>query len=264
MRHQVRAPAVSRLAILVVFGLLTTFLIQAERVLRSEPAERFPEASVHHGTGRNLTNVAPSPLGFTEQHVPLVSERERSGALGTRPVRLHGTVVLSDASERTFGRQGAPPGVLDPMRLGVSRESILRSVRVEVAETGVSATTDGTGHFFIDTTIPRRLTSVMLNIEGNLIIPQSGKPRVAVQLDSNADPVEKHVTIRVVPAVVARPTYQGKVITPRDLSNPEVRGEFLRQMEGALRPVLPPPEFAASPVSDSAELSRSMTGPAVE
>jgi hypothetical protein len=154
------------------------------------------------------------------------------------------------------------PAAVNPVRLGLEPDELWASLRIEVAESGESTHVTPPGSFWIETEVPSAARRVTLRFLSNMLMLQARTRDVRLHLQPGGDPVDLHVDVPMIPAVVARPMYHGRVITPDDLRDPAVQEEFLRQLSETVGRMPGPPAAAQSGFAgdDSGETGNQQDG----
>lgn len=155
----------------------------------------------------------------------------------TRQVMLHGRVQVRPPSAGDSGEGELPGQLINPDEASIER--MLESVEVKLRETGVTTRADSSGSFSLEISVDPDRKYVTLMVSSPFLVPEDRQLRRKVLLDSRNDTIEVHVPMS--PAVFAKPMYQGRVITPAQLSDPAVRDEFNRQMREIIQGLIPVP-----------------------
>jgi hypothetical protein len=102
--------------------------------------------------------------------------------------------------------------------------------------------------------VPVDATRLTLNLASNMMVmARNPANRLVIALTPSSEPAEIDIDVPMMRAVVAQPRYKGRVIRPQDLAKPEVRAEFVRQMNEINHAVLPPPDAVTADVTASIE-----------
>lgn len=157
-----------------------------------------------------------------------------------RLVRVRGRIVFREQVPDPAQAEDVPPP-LDPLVLGISEKSVLASLSVRLREGGASTTSDESGVFLLESELPIQTRKVTLQMTSNLLMLAAGGDRLVLRLEPGDHVVDLDVEVPMTRAVVAQPRFKGRVIRPEDLSDPEVRAEFTRQMNEINNLVIPPP-----------------------
>ena len=230
---------------------------------------RAPTGSGSAEPRRPATATLRSPLSNETARTPLplpqrAEESDAAPAMRAaaadrkrvRHVRVRGTmIVVQDTSEPGTDSSGdTSPEVrspsrepLDPLSHGFSHDDLMRSILVESPTLRASTSVDGQGRFVLEGDLPESMETVRVRFTSNFVMSDEGRPEARVSVRPTSP--EPYVVFRVRPALVAAPRYHGKMITPRELTDPAVREEFLRQMSDIANLVLTPPTGVGPPPS---------------
>jgi len=220
--------------------------------------------NLHRGpvAGGSASSKGPATLSDARERrshvggIVIIDSREPSSGEGTaavplamsRRVRITGMVRLANwnADSPRDNRTEAGRAAVSPVRLGLEPDKLWASLRVEVAETGESTHVTPVGSFWIDTEVPATARRVTLRFLSNMLMLQANTRDVRLHLKPGGDPVDLQVDVPMIPALVARPMYHGRVITPADLGDPVVQEEFLRQLSETVGRMTGPPAAGQS------------------
>ncbi len=227
MRHLVRLATLGVGAVVVVVAMSSMVRDSGgssddrarTKVTVEHRVERADASSMPSDRGEDRIEIRSTASGRSPSTPPEAQART------TRALRIRGRVLIDGGPSSTQAT--------DPALAGIA---------VRVVESGASATVSDGGTFLIETDIPARLRTVTLRYASDMLLPTGGNRDVRVALAKrDAESSELDVETHMVRAPNVQPMYKGRVITPADLSDPDVREEFERQIVDSATKLFGPP-----------------------
>ena len=233
-----RGAVAAAVALLCLWGLHVAVVSGMRRFWRDS------DIAVHEPQGLPLRPMphrsSDEPFSQTPDHARDVGHsRIQADPAATRMIRIRGRVLVVERPADSA--RESSPAALDPLTLGIERDELLKSLVIRIAETGASATVSQAGSFLLETALPARTRALTLHCESNLVLPENRNPDVYIELVDQLNPTDIDVELHIIPAVTMQPMYHGRPIRPRDLENPAIRDEFVRQTGDVVKRVMRPP-----------------------
>jgi hypothetical protein len=248
-----RGAVAAAVALLCLWGLHVAGVSGMRRFWRGDGVGRAPWQDVSD-TAAHEQRLPLRPMPHRSSDEPLSQTPDHAHDVGksaipadpaaTRMIRIRGRVLVVERPADS-PREGSPTA-LDPLTLGIERDELLKSLVVRIAETGASATVSEAGSFLLETALPTQTRALTLHCDSNLLLPENRNPEVHIELAEQLNPTDIDIELHMIPAVTMRPMYHGRPLRPRDLENPAVRDEFVRQTADVVNRVMRPPNDLTS------------------